>query len=350
MYAFEMPKILSLSTAVPPYILEQKDISAVARKIFGDEMGDFSRFLPVYQNAAIHQRYSCVPLEWYEHPASLAERNALYISNALQLLEEVAVKAVMAAGLSFSDIDGLIVVSSSGIATPSLDALLMERLKLKRDMERLPIFGLGCAGGVMGLSRAAQMAKGAPKKRYLYMVVELCGLNFLHSDRSKSNIIATALFADGASAAVVSCEGEGLEIRGWGEYTRSDSLNVMGWDVTNAGLKTVFSQDIPSIVRSDMRQIVNEFLSNHGRNMESIEGFLCHPGGAKVMDAIEQALDMVPGSLVQSRQILRDYGNMSAATVMFVLEEALKEAKPGEYVMTAFGPGFTAALLLVHLP
>lgn len=342
-------RILSLSTSVPPHVLRQQDVSAVVEKVLGSRISNFSRFLPVYQNAAIDQRHSCMPLEWYEEPASLSERNALYLDHALQLLEEAAIGAVEKAGLGFSDIDGLIVVSSSGIATPSLDALLMERLRLKRDMERLPIFGLGCGGGVIGLARTAQLARGAPEKRYLYMVVELCGLNFLHSDSSKSNIIATALFSDGASAAVVSCDGEGPEIIAWGEYTQPDSLDVMGWEVTNAGLKTVFSQDIPFIIRKEMRMMVESFLKKCGRDMRALTGFLCHPGGAKVMDAIEESMQLRPGSLTFSRDVLRRYGNMSAATVMFVLEAAMKNPVSGEYLMSSFGPGFTAGLLLLAM-
>ena len=338
-------KILSIATAVPLYKLSQTDIAAMARKIFGDTVKDFSRFLPAYQNAAIETRYSSVPLEWYESPSSLSERNSLYLKTALDLLEEVATKAVLQASLTMDDIDGLIIVSSSGIATPSLDALLMERMKLKRPMERLPIFGLGCAGGVIGLARTAQLARGAPDKKYLYMVVELCGLNFLHEDRSKSGIIATALFADGASAAVISCNGDGPEIRAWGEHTWPDSLNVMGWDVTDHGLRAVFSQDIPAIVRKDMRDIVDAFLHCHQLSLNDIQHFLCHPGGAKVLDAIEESLELPPKSLTYSRDIMRNYGNMSAATVMFVLEAGIQNKQPGNYLLTSFGPGFTAALL-----
>ncbi len=342
-------KILSLVTATPPYKLSQNDIAEMARNIFSDTVADFSRFLPVYQNAAIDTRYSSVPLKWYKTPSSLSARNTLYIESSLDLLEDAALRAVAQARLNMDDIDGLVVVSSSGIATPSLDALLMERMKLKRNMERLPIFGLGCAGGVIGLARAAQLAQGAPKKRYLYMVVELCGLNFLHEDRSKSGIIATALFADGASAAVISCRGEGATITGWEEYTWPDSLGIMGWDVTDAGLRSVFSQDIPSIVRADLKRIVDGFLGNQQLAMGDITGFLCHPGGAKVLDAINEALELAPDSLNYSRDILRRYGNMSAATVMFVLEAALKSAEPGKYIISSFGPGFTAALLALTI-
>jgi alkylresorcinol/alkylpyrone synthase len=343
-------KMLSLETSVPPYQLRQDDIRGVAAAIFDDSFSNFARLLPVYTNAAIETRYSCVPIEWYLRPAPLSERNTLYIENALLLLEQAAGKALSRAALTFDDIDGLIVVSSSGIATPSLDARLLDKLHLNRNMHRLPIFGLGCAGGVIGLARAAQLARSAPSKRYLYMVVELCGLTFLHSDRSKSNVIATALFGDGAAAAVISCEGDGPEIREESEYTWPDSLNVMGWDVVDEGLKAVFSQDIPKLVRRDMEELVDSFLAGCGLTKAEITAFLCHPGGAKVLDAIEDALKLPVHGLTHSRSVLRNYGNMSAATVMFVLEAALRNPLSGDYLLSAFGPGFTLALLLMHIP
>jgi len=343
-------KIISVATAVPKYKISQNDVEKLAARVFGASMGDFSRLAPVYGNAAIKTRYSCVPLEWYEQPCPFSERNRLYQENAVNLLAEAGQKALAKANLSFDDIDGLVVVSSSGIATPSLDALLMEKLHLKRNMERLPIFGLGCVGGVVGLARTAQLARGAPDKRYLYMVVELCGLDFIHSDRTKSNVVATALFADGASAAVISCKGVGPAIVGWSEHTFPDSLGVMGWDVSDEGLRVIFSQDIPTIVRRDMRQIVDKFLASQKLKKEDIAEFLCHPGGAKVVDAIEAALDLPSGRLHHAREVLRDYGNMSAVTVMFVLEAGLNSPCAGHYLMSSFGPGFTAGLVLLQVP
>jgi alkylresorcinol/alkylpyrone synthase len=346
----ETAKILSLATAVPAHALRQNDIRSAAEAIFGASFSDFSRFLPVYTNAAIETRYSCMPLDWYRHPTSLSERNSLYLKHAIALLEEASCKAVAQAGLRLEDIDGIIVVSNSGIATPSLDALLMETLRMKRSLQRLPVFGLGCAGGVIGLARAAQLAKGMPGKRYLYMAVELCSLNLLHSDRSKSNVIATALFGDGAAAAVISCAGEGPEVGESSEYTWPDSLGVMGWDVADEGLKAVFSQDIPCLVRQHMGGLVDAFLKMQGLTKEHITAFLCHPGGAKVLDALEDALQLPPRSLIHSRNTLRDYGNMSSATALFVLKAALRSPEPGEYMLSALGPGFTAVLLMLHIP
>ena len=342
-------KIIAIATAVPKYKIHQNDIEALSTKLFGDSFEDFARLAPIYKNAAIETRYSCVPIEWYTQPSSFSERNRLYQDNAVELLAEAAQKAMDYANMTFDDIDGLVVVSSSGIATPSLDALLMEKLQLKRNMERLPIFGLGCVGGVVGLARTAQLACGAPEKRYLSMVVELCGLDFINSEHTKSNVIATALFADGASAAVISCKGDGPEIIGCGEHTWPDSLSVMGWDVTDKGLSVIFSKDIPSIVRKDMRKIVDDFLNIHRVDKNDIMEFLCHPGGAKVLDAIQEALNIKPNQLRHARDVLRNYGNMSAATVMFVLEAGLNNAKSGHYLMSSFGPGFTAGLVLLQV-
>ena len=311
-------KIISVATAVPKYKINQSDVEKLAARVFDTSMDEFSRLAPVYGNAAIQTRYSCVPLEWYEQPCPFSERNKLYQENAVELLAEAGQKALEKAHLTFDDIDGLVVVSSSGIATPSLDALLMEKLHLKRNMERLPIFGL---------------ARGTPDKRYLYMVVELCGLDFIHSDCTKSNVIATALFADGASAAVISCKGDGAAIIGWGEHTWPDSLDIMGWDVSEEGLRVIFSKDIPTIVRRDMRQVVDKFLASQKLEIKDIVEFLCHPGGA---------------NLQHSREVLRDYGNMSAATVMFVLEAGLRSPRTGYTLLSSFGPGFTAGFVLLQ--
>jgi alkylresorcinol/alkylpyrone synthase len=346
----KIPKIISIATAVPKYKISQSDIGKTAARVFGVSMDDFSRLAPVYGNAAIETRYSCVPLEWYEQPCPFSERNRLYQENAVDLLAEAGQKALMRADLSFDDIDGLVVVSSSGIATPSLDALLMEKLQLRRSMERLPIFGLGCAGGAIGLARTAQLARGAPDKRYLYMVVELCGLAFIHADRTKSNVIATALFADGASAAVISCQGIGVAVTGWSEYTWPGSLDITGWDVTDNGLRAIVSQKIPIIVRNGLNELVERFLVSQGVKRDDITEFLFHPGGAKVLDAIETALGLPAGRLHHPRNILRDYGNMSAATVMFVLEAALRSPVSGSHLLSALGPGFTNSFVLLDVP
>jgi alkylresorcinol/alkylpyrone synthase len=268
-------------------------------------------------------------------------------------LAQAAAKALDEAGLHASQIDAIVAVSTTGVATPSLDARLLDRMGFRRNVERLPVFGLGCAGGVLGLARAAAMAAARPASHVLLLVVELCGLTFRNHDRSKSNLVATALFGDGAAAAVVSCRAEYASrprLGPWGEHTWPDSLDVMGWDVADDGLKVVFSRDIPALVREDLRAVVDAFLAEHDARLGDISGFVCHPGGAKVIDALEDCFELQRGDLAIARRVLREHGNMSAATVLFVLRDTLDAGLGGPQLMTTLGPGFTAGLLVLQDP
>jgi len=346
------PRLLGLATAVPPFPLKQADVLGHARTLFAERRnGQIDRLLPVYGNAGIEVRYSCVPIEWYEVPHGLAEKNRLYLDHAVSLLETATRACLERAGLGIADIDAVVSVSSTGIATPSLDALLAERLGMRRDVQRLPVFGLGCAGGVLGLARAAAFASAAPDTNVLFLVAELCGLTFRRSDQSKSNVIASALFGDGAAAAVVSCrETDAPTLTAWGEHTWPDSLSVMGWRVEDNGFGVLFSRDIPTIIRTNWRPALETFLERQHLAVTDIDHFLCHPGGAKVLDALEDALDLAPGGLTLSRSVLRDYGNMSAATVLFVAERALSGAGGGRSLLSAVGPGFSAGFLVLEAP
>ena len=346
----EHPRILSLATAYPPHVLEQQRVVEAAGEIFSGDFSDFRRLVPIFENAGIETRHSCVPLEWYVEPHDFAERNRIYLENAVALLRQASSDCLREAGLSASDIDMIVTVSSSGIATPSLDALLMAEMPFRRDVGRLPIFGLGCAGGILGLSRAAALSRAQPGARILFLVVELCALTFRHGDRSKSNVVATALFGDGAGGAILSSEGEGPSITAWGEHCFPDSLGVMGWDVRNDGLAVLFSRHIPSIIRDEMGPVVREFLRKHGLGPADLSRFLCHPGGAKVIDALEAIFELPEGGLADSRAVLREHGNMSAATVMFVLERALNDGAQGHLLLSSLGPGFTAAFALIDAP
>lgn len=347
------PRILSVATAVPPYLLDQDDVAHRIALALGPRSPEILRLLPTFGNAGIGHRYSCVPIEWYEHVHDWPERNRIYLESALDLLESATRAALSRAGRSPEEIGAIVVVSTTGIATPSLDALLMERMGLRRTVRRLPIFGLGCVGGVIGLARAATMALTAPHELVLYLVVELCALSFRRDDFSKSNIVATALFGDGAAAALLACADAGAAVVGAGEYTWPESLDVMGWDVTGDGLRAIFSRDIPNLVATRLRDVTVAFLAHHALSLTDIDRFVCHPGGAKVVDALETAFDLPPGTLSGARDVLREYGNMSAATVMFVLERAISNGAPAwkRALVTALGPGFTAGFtLLENLP
>jgi alkylresorcinol/alkylpyrone synthase len=349
MNSFGPPRLLSLTTAVPSHRLEQNDVLPVAQSHFGPNNPNFARLMSVYRNAAVETRYSCVPLNWYTSNHTFRERNQLYIENATTLLVDAARRAIAEAGLEIADIGGIVTVSSTGVATPSLDALVMERLQLPRDIVRLPIFGLGCAGGVVGLSRAAALARAEPARRILFLVVELCGLTFRHNDFSKSNIVATALFGDGAAGAIIGCQGNGPAIEHWGEYTWPATLGMMGWDVREDGLAVIFSRDIPTFVRREMNVALERFLATNDIAKEDIDTFVSHPGGAKVIDALEEIFGMAPGDLVDARAVLRDFGNMSAATVLFVLRRTLDTNRAGgRTLLTTLGPGFSAGFLTLH--
>ena len=343
-----VPRIRSLATAVPPFVLDQAEVARQAARHFAGSFGDFSRLEPVFANAEIETRYSCVPMAWYGEPHSFAERNRCYVENAVELLAEAATAAVERAGLELGDIGGIVTVSSTGIATPSLDALLMERLSLRRDTLRLRIFGLGCAGGVIGLARTAALARAEPDRHFLFLVVELCGLTFRNTDFTKSNVVATALFGDGAAAAVVGCAGQGFEITAWGEYTWPHSLDVMGWRVLDDGFGVLFSQDIPDLVRGRVGEACRGFLERHGLGLADIDTFICHPGGPKVLAALEEVFGLAAGGLDFSRRVLRRYGNMSAVTALFVLDEVQRAGRRGTHLMSALGPGFTCGLMTLR--
>jgi alkylresorcinol/alkylpyrone synthase len=349
--------LTGLSTAVPGHVMRQADVARHARALFGDRRLDIERLLPAFANAGIETRRSCVPIDWYLSPSSWKARNALFVDHAVDLLTEAAARCLAEAGVAPEAVDGLVTVSTTGIATPSLDARLMERLPFRRDLARLPIFGLGCAGGVLGLSRAAALARDLERSkagsRVLCLTVELCGLTFRAVDRSKSNVIAAALFGDGAAALLLEAGAGGGRDRSprlgaAGEYTWPDSLGVMGWEVEDDGLGVLFSRDIPALVRDDLGAAADAFLARHGLTRGDIDGYVCHPGGAKVIAALEEVFDLGDGGLAEARAVLRDFGNMSAVTVLFVLERMRRAGLRGRYLMTALGPGFTTAFQLLE--
>jgi len=342
------PRLLGVATAVPRYRLDQDEVIERVRRLFGGA-AQLDRLLPVFANAGIRTRYSCVPIDWYDRPHGWTERNQIYLCAALDLLTQTTNRLLDRARVAAAEIDTVVTVSTTGIATPSLDARLIERIGLRADVRRLPIFGLGCAGGVLGLARAASQAIAAPGETVLFLVVELCALSFRRDDFAKSNIVATALFGDGAAGALLSSDGTGPAISAAGEHTWPGSIEVMGWDVADDGLSAVFSRDVPKLVGTRLRPAADEFLARHRLVLDDIDRCICHPGGAKVIAALEAALDLVPGALAEARAVLRDYGNMSAATVMFVLERVLAEASPWRRaLLTALGPGFTAGFLVLE--
>ncbi len=350
-----MPRIQAVATAVPSTRVDQELAADFARRIFADRIPGLERLLPLFTNAGIQTRYFAAPREWFDTSHDLAEKSAMYVREATRLSAEAAEKALARAGLGPEDIDYIIYVNTTGLATPSIDARLINAMGFRHDVRRTPIWGLGCAGGVAGLSHAHHYALAHPAARILVITTELCGLTFLPDDISKSNLVATALFGDGAAAALISgdgCDEPGLGILDTRSRFYPDSLDVMGWTVLQEGLQVVFAHRIPRIVEETAAEDIGAFLASHRLKIADLDAFLLHPGGAKVLEAYEKALALEPAQLELPRGVLRDYGNMSSATVLFVLERYLEKhgtGNGGHGLVSALGPGFCSESLLVEL-
>jgi len=340
-------RLLGLATALPPHRFTQDQARAAAAGVFAGAFADLGRLLSLYDHAGIDARHSAMPLAWHTAPHGLAERNRLYLEHAETLLLTAASRALARAGREAAAVDAVVTVSSTGIATPSLDARIADRLGLRADVERTPLFGLGCAGGVAGLARGAALARAAPGAVVLVLVVELCTLTLRLGDRSKANLVACALFADGAAAAVLGTDGSGPELLASGEHRWPDTLDVMGWTVADDGLGVLFAVTVPDVVRHRVRDAATSFLARHGLDLAGIDRWIAHPGGAKVLSAFEQAFALPPAALDDSRVVLRDCGNMSAPTVLFVLERALRAPGWRRGLVTAMGPGFTGSFAVI---
>ena len=340
--------LLSLATAVPPYVIAQADAKAVARQAFGRK-ALFDRLSGVFDNAGIATRHIVAPLDWYVAEHGWGERNAVYLRAAEELFCEAATGAIRKAGLTADQIDGVVTVSTTGIATPSLEARAFGKVGFRPDIRRVPVFGLGCAGGVNGLSLAARLAASDPGSAWLFVTVETCSISIRLDSDDPAAVVATALFGDGAAAAVVTSGTHSLaRIAGSAERIWPDTLRIMGWDVEDPGLAVVFDRAIPPFIEAELAATVDGMCAELGIGRDDIGRFCCHPGGVKVIDAIETALELNQGDLNLEREVLRDYGNMSAPTVLFVLQRLLERGLPDKVMMTAFGPGFTCAGLLLE--
>lgn len=334
----------SVATAVPPHEMAQRDAARAAHKGFAGRFPDFERLAKVFESSGIKNRYTVRPIDWYLKPLGWPERGEAYIEAASALFLEAATKALDKAGVKAADVDVVVTVSSTGIATPSLEARLAAQLGFRTDIQRVPVFGLGCAGGTSGLGIAADLAAARPGSTVLIVAVELCTLAFRLDELTKANIVATALFSDGAAACVLTSGGDGeIEIEMSGQHTWRDTLDIMGWKVDPQGLGVIFDRDIPPFAEANVGAAIRTILASGGLQRDDVTRFICHPGGVKVIEALESALALPEGTLRIEREVLAGYGNMSAPTVMFVLERALAEGIPERGLLTAMGPGFTAS-------
>ncbi|WP_347549797.1 3-oxoacyl-[acyl-carrier-protein] synthase III C-terminal domain-containing protein [Pseudalkalibacillus hwajinpoensis] len=357
--------IISIGKHLPPYCLQQSDAAAFAKQQFGNHFRDIDRLLPVFNSAEIDTRYFAMPMEWYSSRPTFEEKNERYIALSVEYATEAIRNCLknpfyLENNVEYKEIDAIIFVSTTGISTPSIDARIMNVLPFSPHTKRIPIWGLGCAGGASGLSRANDYCLAHPTEAVIVVNVELCSLTFQHGDYTKSNLIGTALFADGVSCVLVTGEGSELLNRSrmgslpvivsTHSTLMKNSEDVMGWEVSNEGLHVVFSKSIPSIVSTWLEPTVKEFLSSHQKSPEHIDYFIAHPGGTKVLTAYEHALGLNREKTAISRDVLRRYGNMSSVTIIYVLDEFLRNGcKVGQTgLMAALGPGFCSELLLLE--
>jgi len=350
-----MPRIIAAAHALPPHVVAQKTVKEIVRQVFSAAIEDLERLLTVFDNARIATRQFMMPLDWYLEPHTQLERTAVYQQQGLALLEAAAEKCLARAGCRPDQVDQLIFVSSTGHATPTLDAHLVNRLGMKPDTSRLPIWGLGCAAGAVGLSRAFEHCLAFPVHRVLLVALECCSLTFMAGDVTKKNLVATSLFADGAAAVLVSgdqLDDDGPSIVATRSHLFPDSYRIMGWDFQEDGMQLVLSPRLPLVVRQELPPLVNSFLSGQNITVSDLVHFITHPGGARVVDAYREALQLSEDDLRQTEDVLRKHGNMSSVSVLVVLEQWLAAgamAKSGHGLLSAFGPGFSAELLLLKV-
>ncbi len=348
----DLAHLLSVATASPPYVVTQDAVAQAAGQAFATRYDDFERLSRVFgPSSGIVTRQAVRPIEWYLQPLGWPERTAAFVDAGKALFVEAARKALTAAGLTGGEVDTVVSVSSTGIATPSLEALAVQEMGFRSDITRVPVFGLGCAGGVTGFSIAARLAEARPGSNVLLVAVELCTTSFRLQALTPANIVATALFGDGAAACVLragDAEGALAFVEATGEHTWPDTLDIMGWNIEPEGLGVIFAQAIPPFAHEHVGPAIAGILARSGHTFADVDRFICHPGGKRVVLALEATLSLAPGTLDHERAVLADHGNMSSPTVLFVLDRVLRQGLPGRSVLNALGPGFTSSCAVLR--
>jgi len=348
--------VRSVGTALPPNWVDQETLISVFREHWAKEHFNVERIEELHRSVQVGGRYLALPLEEYLPLTRFSERNDAFNRVSLDLGEQAVRRALADAGLQPRDVDHLFFVTVTGIATPSLDARLVNRMGLRQDVKRTPIFGLGCVAGAAGTARASDVLRAFPGQVAVLLSVELCSLTLQREDVSIANIIASGLFGDGAAAMVLSgaerpAPGAAPRVLATRSVFYPDTERIMGWDVVEGGFKVVLSAKVPSLVTEHVRSDVDAFLSEHGLRRQDIRHWVAHTGGPKVLQAFEAALELPPEALRRSWDSLRRTGNLSSASVLFVLSELLAagEARPGDLgLLMAMGPGFCAELVLLR--
>ena len=353
-----MPVIVSAATGFQDYYYPQSMLLSAAQEEWSRRRNSLSKILEqFYSNVQVNGRYLAWPLERYQKPNTFEERNKAYIETALDLGERTICALLDQLQIHPQEIDQLTTISTTGIAVPSLDARLMNRIPFSRGMKRLPLFGLGCVGGAAGIARTADYLCGHSGEAVLLFSVELCSLTLQRDDLSMANLVASGLFGDGSAALLMAGDDHPLAKAGLPRVIDSQSQffsgteHIMGWDVTNSGFKVLLSADIASLAQSQVRPSMEAFLGRHALTIADIDHWLVHPGGPRVIEALAEGLGLPERALALSWETLAEVGNVSSASVLLILDKTMKRSLPqrGEWgVLMAMGPAFCAELVLLQ--
>jgi len=347
-------KIAAVGRALPPHYYDQDELLEGLRHRWSGRLFNTERLERLHRHALVGGRHLALPIGDYAGLTTWGKANDAWIRVAQEVGAAAVADALDRAGLPAAAVDALIFVTVTGVATPSIDARLVNRLSLPPRVKRMPIFGLGCVGGAAGLARAADYVRAYPDEVAVLLSVELCSLTLQPHDLSIPNLIATGLFGDGAAAVVVVGErrpAAGPHIVASRSVFYPDSERLMGWDISEAGFRIVLSADVPKLVRDHLCRDVDDFLAEHGLDRSAIASWVCHPGGPRVLEAMEEALELPPEALAVTWKSLREMGNLSSASVLLVLGDTLESRRPppGSWgLLLALGPGFCSELVLLR--
>jgi alkylresorcinol/alkylpyrone synthase len=353
-------RIAAVGRALPPHYYDQETLLGALKRRWSDRFFNPERLERLHQNVLVGGRHLALPIEEYDGLTTWGKANDAWIRVAQEVGEQAIRDGLQRAGLTPADVDTLIFVTVTGVATPSIDARLINRLGLPPRVKRLPIFGLGCVAGAAGIARAADYVRAYPDQVAVLLSVELCSLTLQPEDLSIPNLIASGLFGDGAAAAVVTGGDRPLAVPGSAggprvAATRSvfypDSERVMGWDISESGFRIVLSAEVPQVVRDFLRRDVDAFLADQGLCRADISSWVCHPGGPKVLEAMQESLELPAGALDVTWRSLQEVGNLSSTSVLLVLADTLESHRPapGSWgMLLAMGPGFCSELVLLQ--
>jgi alkylresorcinol/alkylpyrone synthase len=344
--------IAATATAVPRYAVTREEVKAYLGQVFPLEGARLDAMMSIVDNSEIQRRFCILPVEELIRPRSLERITQEYKENAIALGRAVATECLERAQTRPQEIDLILTVSCTGVMIPSLDAHLANDMGLRANVRRLPITELGCAAGASAVARARDFLLAFPDGKVLIVAVELASLTFQRGSLSQANLISSILFGDGAAAAVLTGRpGPGPRVLDVESFLFPRSIDAMGFDLKETGFHIVLSRDVPEMIRGRIRSLVEPFLERNGLDQERIDAFVLHPGGRKLLLSIEEELGLPRQRTQPSWDVLRDYGNLSSASVLFVLHEWLTKRRmaPGSHgLMAAFGPGFTAEQVLLQ--